>query len=138
MQLWYKKRPYFDAEKVEANNKVTVEKIKNATKNFSKDMVFDDYHITTYIDGSDFSKHYDRLIIYFAWNDENISIEESEEKAVENIMNILFSEELSEYNFTSFNVNYNDMHNSYNVSLPKNEKTKITRDVIYENIRKKN
>ena len=71
---------------------------------FSQGIAFNDYHITTYIDGNDFSKHYDRLVIYSVWNDENITAEESKDRATEIIMDILNSEDLKQYNFTTITI----------------------------------
>ena len=124
----------FNGNKVGADLAKTKQDIGKVTQVFPQGIAFNDYHITTYIDGNDFSKHYDRLVIYSAWNDENITAEESKDRATEIIMDILNSEDLKQYNFTSLNVNYHDRHGTYGISVPRTEKTQLTKKVVRVNI----
>lgn len=124
----------FNGNKVEADLAKTEQDIGKVTQVFPQGIAFNDYHITTYIDGNDFSKHYDRLVIYAAWNDENITAEESKDRATEIIMDILNSEDLKQYNFTSLYVNHLDRHGAYGMSVPRTEKTQLTKEVVRKNI----
>lgn len=124
----------FNGNKVEADLAKTEQDIGKVSQVFSQGIAFNDYHITTYIDGNDFSKHYDRLVIYSVWNDENITAEESKDRATEIIMDILNSEDLKQYNFTSLNVNYHDRHGAYGISVPRTEKTQLTKEAVRKNI----
>lgn len=123
-----------NGNKVEADLAKTEQDIGKVTQMFPQGITFNNYHITTYIDGNDFSKHYDRLVIYAAWNDENITAEESKDRATEIIMDILNSEDLKQYNFTSLYVNYHDRQGAYEISVPRTEKTQLTKDVVRKNI----
>lgn len=123
-----------DGNKSEAYRAKSEHDIGKATQMFPQSITFNDYHITTYIDGSDFSKHYDHLIIYAVWNDENITAEESKDRATEIIMNVLNSEDLSQYNFTGLYVNYHDRHGYYKISVPRYRKTQLKKEIVRKNI----
>lgn len=124
----------FNGNKVEADLANTEKDIGKVTQVLPEGIALNDYHITTYIDGNDFSIHYDRLVIYSAWNDEIIAAEESKDRSTEIIVNILNSESLKQYNFTSLYVNYHDRHGAYVISVPRTEKTELTKEVVRKSI----
>lgn len=110
------------------NNKEVCDKIFSK---YDSNLKIEDYNISEYINGSDFTKLYHRLTIYKVYHNQEVD----NQKIARLILSILNDFD-DKYNFTGLYINYYSLNGCYIITVPYSNKKSITYDMIIKNITK--